>query len=201
MRAKRSLTCLLIFFSLSCWASAVRAQDKAAAKDVQEWKRYNLRNGLLSVLLPSAPRESIDEQTPKSGSNYKSYIYVAEVKQGSFTIGITVLSDDTENWSEGAIESFYNGVWYGISKTIDTEFEKSGIPWRTSLIEKRKVKFSGYDGREFSFSLGILKGRLMITLIGHHAISGMALGTEGMSTDDREQFFNSITISIPPIKQ
>ena len=205
----KSLTCLLLFFSIPGWASAVaRAQSSSSNSSnpktttaIKEWKRYNLGNGRLSVLLPDDPEEQVDEQTPTAGLTLKSHTYTTNVKQGSYGVTCFILSEAADKWSESAVESFYNGVWQGVSETYDTEFKKQGISWKTNMIEKRKVQFSSYDGREITFTIGLLKGRLMMTLVGHQAFTAMVIGTEGLSIDDQEKFFKSITINIPLIKQ
>ncbi len=200
MRLKEALIRLLIFFSILGWTCVVCAQGNAEAKAVKDWKRYHLGDGLYSILLPGEPDEKIDEQTPVSGFSYKSYIYTVTVEKELFAVSHSLLPDAADKWSEGAVESFYNGIWEGIAGGFDTVFEKNGISWKTNLLEKRKLKVGGYDGREMSFSLGNLRGRVMMTLVGHRAFTAMTVGTE-QKPEDQEKFFGSLTINAPSVKQ
>ena len=200
---RESLICLLVFFSISGWASVARAQEGSNAETnaVKEWKRYYLRKGQLSVLLPVDPQEDVVEKTIEAGFVVKSYVYTAAVKPGAYVLSHVVLPEEAEKWSGNILEIFYNSAWQEIAKTVDADFEKKGISWKMILIEKRKVQFSGHDGREISFSLGILNGRVMMTLVGHQAFTALVFGTEDLSIDDQEKFFKSITINVSPIKQ
>lgn len=200
---KESLVCLLIFFSISGWASVVRAQEgsNAETKAVKEWKRYYLGKGQMSVLLPVDPLEDLVEKTLEAGLVIKSYVYTANVKPGAYVLSHVVLPEEAEKWSGNILEIFYNSAWQEIARTVDADFEKKGISWKMILIEKRKIQVSGHDGREISFSLGILNGRVRMTLVGHQAFTAMVFGTEDLSIDDQENFFKSITINVSPGKQ
>lgn len=202
MKTKGSLICILIFVSVLGWASVAHAQgSNAESKDVKEWKRYYLSKGQLSVLLPTDPQEDVQEKTAEYGLIVDSYTFTANIKPGAYVVSHVVLPEAAEKWAGNTLEFFYNGVWQGIAKTFDTEFEKKGVSWKTNLIEKRKIQFSGHEGREISFSIGIINGRVMMTLVGHQAFTAMVFGTEDISTDDQEKFFKSITINVSPIKK
>ena len=61
------------------------------------------------------------------------------------------------------------------------------------------IKFNGHDGREVVFTLGPLTGSIWTTLIGRQAFGAMVIGTEKITAEDRQKFFDSYTISLKPI--
>ena len=193
MRLRLSLKSLLIACCLAGFAFNAQAQDG------KEWKRYELGKGNFSVLFPSQPKEDFQPSPASMLVPIDLYIYSVETEQGSFVAQYSLLGAVAEKWAETTKGAFYDGVWEGASGGFDQEMEKSGLPFRTNLVEKREIKISGYAGREVVFTLGPLTGRMRTAIIGRQAFGAMVLGTEEIAAGDRQKFFDSYTITLKPI--
>lgn len=201
MRLKTYLNGLLVICCLAGFAVHARAQSKEGGTGVNQWQRYELGNGTFSVLLPAKPKEEHKTAPPELGLSVDLYTYSAETQSGAFVVQYGLLGKAAEQWKESAAESFYNGLWDGVARSFDRQMEESKLPHRIAMLEKRKVRFNNYDGREVLFSLGPLRGRIMMTLIGRHAFGAMVVGTESLSAEEREKFFNSFTIKPSAVGQ
>lgn len=195
MRLKVCLMGLLISCCLAAFAFNAQAQTAGAV----EWKRYELGKGNFSVLFPSQPKEDFTPSPADMLVPIDLYIYSVETEQGSFVAQYSLLGAVAEKWVETTKEAFYDGVWEGASSGFDKEMENSSLPFRTKLVEKREVKFSGYAGREVVFTLGPLTGRMRTVIIGRQAFGAMVLGTVEITAEDRQKFFDSYTITLKPI--
>ena len=193
MRLRLSLKSLLIACCLAGFAFNVQAQD------AREWKRYELGKGNFSVLFPSQPKEDFQPSPANMLVPIDLYIYSVETEQGSFVAQYSLLGAVAEKWAETTKGAFYDGVWEGASGGMDQEMEKGNIPFKIKLVEKRVIKFNGHDGREVVFTLGPLTGSIWTTLIGRQAFGAMVIGTEKITAEDRQKFFDSYTISLKPI--
>jgi hypothetical protein len=119
-----------------------------------------------------------------------------KTEQGAYIAQYILLGAAAEKWSESNREAYYSGVWNGLSGGFNQQMEQRNIPARAVLIEKRKTRFNGHDGYELTFTLGEVKGRALLTLIGRHAFAAMTLGPATMTDADRERFFKSFTITL-----
>lgn len=193
MRNINKLLCLIMLaFTLPAQAQTGRS---AASKNAQ-WQRYNLGNGSFSVMLPGKPTEERKSAPPTLGVSADAYIYAVPAEKGAYVAQYILLGAAAEKWTESSREAYYSGVWNGLSGGFNKQMEQRNRDERIVLIEKRKTRFSGHDGYEVTFTLGELKGRVMMTLVGRHAFAAMALGPSTMSDIDRERFFKSFTITL-----
>jgi hypothetical protein len=184
---------------ISCCLAGFAFNAQAQTAGANEWKRYELGKGNFSVLFPSQPKEDFQPSPANALVPIDLYIYSVETEQGSFVAQYSLLGPVAEKWAETTKEFFYDGVWEGASVGFDKEMEKGSLPFRTKLVEKREIKFSGYAGREVVFTLGPLTGRMRTAIIGRQAFGAMVLGTEEITAEDRQKFFDSYTITPKPI--
>ena len=183
----------LIFICVLLSAFSIQALSFTVGQTAAEWKRYELGRGAFSILLPTKPAEEFKEST-NPDAPVSMYIYSSPTNGGAYVVQYITLSKEAENWSQANVEAYYKGVWNGLANSFNNRMERQNLPARAMLIEKRKIKFSGYEGRELIFTLGELKGRVQMTVVGHYAFAAMAMGRESMTEADRERFFNSFII-------
>lgn len=190
----------LIFICVLLSAFSIQAQSATGSQTAAEWKRYELGKGAFSVLLPVKPVEEFKSST-NPVAPVSMYTYASPTQDGAYVAQYNILGEDAENWSQATIEAYYKGVWDGVASTLNAGMESRNLPARATLVEKRKIKFSGYDGREVIFTLGKLKGRIQMTVVGRHAFAAMAMGAESMTEADQERFFSSFIIKTSPASQ
>jgi hypothetical protein len=176
----------------------VRAQSGRVKPGADEWTRYELAKGALSVLLPAKPLEEFKQSPPDTKVTVDLYIYSVQRPHGVLVAQYSLLGEVAETWSETSIESFYNGVWDGAALGFNNKMQKAGSELKVVLVEKRIIKFNNHDGREVRFTLGALKGRMLMTLIGREAFLAMVMRTDEMAIEDEEKFLNSYTIKVAP---
>jgi hypothetical protein len=193
MRLKTYLMSLLFACVIAGFAFNVQAQSKVVA----EWTRYELGKGTFSVLFPSKPKEEFQPSPADLAVPIDLYMYTVEANEGVFAAQYGLLGEAAERWRESAAEAFYDGMWEGLSSGFDKQMETDKLAFRTVLQEKRKTSFSGYNGREIVFTVGPLRGRILMTIVGRHAFTAMVLRTEQMPLADQERFLNSFTIKQP----
>lgn len=198
MKIKMTLTGLLLGCLAACLSLPVQAQSGTGKPAPVEWKRYELGNGTISVLLPGKPVEEFKRSPPNMEVPVDTYIYSVEVKEGVFVAQYSRLGEVAATWSEATVEAFYNGHWEGVSKALNGMMQKNGSELRVALLEKRKIRFSGHDAREISFKLGALKGSIKMSVVGREAFTAMVMGIEGQPPEEQERFFNSFTIKATP---
>ena len=199
MHLKSILIAGLICLIALALASTSQAQTTANSATPVEWKRYELGSGTFSILLPGKPVEQIKSAKITPTLSVQMRLYAVSVGQGAYITQYNLLSEEAEGWTANQIEVFYNGVWDGVVKGISAQLERGKLDMQVTLAEKRKTKVSGYDGREVLFNVGQLKGRIVMALVGRHAFTAMALGSEDMTAADRNRFFNSFTIKMLPV--
>ena len=185
---------LALLLLLAGLALSVQAQTPATT----EWKRYELGQGNFSVVLPSQPKEELESAPSSVGIPIDLYTYAVGTEAASFVAQYGVLGEGAEKWSESAKEYFHNGVWSGASKSFDKQMEENKFEFRSKLVEKRNIKFNGYDGREVTFTLGPFQGRIWTAIIGRQTFTAMALGAES-TLADQQKFLNSFTIKLKPL--
>jgi len=83
---------------------------------------------------------------------------------------------------------------------MDKQMEDRGLPHRVMVQQRQKTIFSGHEGREIVFTLGPLKGRLLMTRVSRHAFVAVAMRTEQGTVEDQEKFLNSFTINPALVK-
>lgn len=198
MKIKITLTGLLLGCLAACLSLNAYAQSGTSKPAPVEWKRYELGNGSFSVLLPGKPTEEFKRSPPDLEVPVDTYIYSVEAKEGVFVVQYSRMGEVAQTWSEAAVEAFYNGLWEGASRGLNGLMQKNGSEIRVALLEKRKIRFSSHDGREISYKLGALSGRIKMSVIGREAFTAMVLGTEGLTVEDQEKFLNSFTIKATP---
>jgi hypothetical protein len=200
--SRMKIKMILMGLLLGCLAASlslpVHAQSGTGTPAPVEWKRYELGNGTISVLLPGKPTEEFKRSPPELEVPVDSYVYSAEVKDGVFVAQYSRLGEVAETWPEAAVEAFYNGQWGGVANGLNSLMEKDGSEIRVTVIEKRNIRFSGHNGREITYKLGTLKGRIKMSFIGRDAFTAMVLGTDALSLEEQEKFFNSFTIKATP---
>lgn len=194
MRLKTFRVTLLISCCLAGLAVSVQAQSAGQ----YNWKRYEIGKGKLSALFPGPPKEEFRPSAPDMIVSSDAYIYSVRAAGASFVAQYTILGEAAEEWSEGSREIFYEGVWKGASTSLDKEMEDNKIPFRTKMDEVRQIKFSGYSGHEVVFTVGPMRGRLWMTLIGRQAFGAMVVGTDTATVEDQDRFLNSVTINLKP---
>jgi hypothetical protein len=198
MRIKILLKGMLFSCLLSCLFLSAHAQSGTAKPVADEWTRYELAKGSISVLLPAKPTEEFKPSPPDLAVSIDMSVYSVERPNGVFVAQHCLLGEVAESWSEAAVEAFYNGLWDGASKGLNNMMQKNGSELRVVLLEKRKTTFSGYDGREISYRLGPLKGRIIMSVIGREAFTAMVLRTDEMTVEEQDKFLNSYTIKAAP---
>jgi len=186
------------FICLIILASALSAQAQSANNPAGDgaWQRYELGKGTFSVLLPGKSGEEFKSAPSSIGISVDVYIYSVSTEEGAFVAQYSILGAEAEKWLESSREAYYAGVWDGIAGGFNKQMEERNLPSSVVLVEKRSVKFSGFDGRELSFTLGSLKGQLLMTLVGRQAFLAMVLGTEALTQAERQRFLNSFTIKL-----
>ena len=200
MKSRIRLTILLIVYGLA--GSVVPSQSQNAAGQTQ-WKRYSLGKGAFSVLFPEKPTEEFKASPPALSLPIDLYVTSVATAEGIYVAQYSFLGDQAEKWQETTSESFYNGLWNGISSSINKQMEDRGLPHKTIVQQTQKTTFSGQDGRELIFTLGPLKGRLLMTRVGRHAFAAVVMRTEQGTVEDQERFLNSFTINptlVKPVK-
>lgn len=195
IRLKRYFIGLFISCCLAGFAFNAQAQVAGA----NEWKRYELGKGNFSVLFPGQPKEEFKPSTSDAQIPIDMWVSLLDTEEGSFVAQYCVLGEAAEKWAESTKEHFYTGFWNGASDNFDKQMEAAKLSFRTKLEEKGEIKFSGYTGREMVFSLGPLRGRIWMTIVGRQAFAAMVLGSEKVTDEDRQKFLNSFTVTLQPI--
>lgn len=198
MRLRTNLINKLFCFCMLAFAVSAQAQTGTNNSSDVQWQRYELGKGAFSVLLPGKPKEEIVSSSPVEGFHVDMYTYGVATEEGVYVTQYGLLEAAAETWPEGARESYYSGVWKGMETGFNNQMEQSNISARAELVEKRRTKFSGFDGYELTFTLGAIRGRVLMTLAGRHSFMAMAMGTKDFPASDRERFFNSFTIKVTP---
>ena len=186
------LPCILML------ALAVSAQTPSRAdKSRGRWQRYELGKGSFSVLLPGKPVEEFRSVPPSLlGVSASTYVYGVTTEKGVYVAQYSLLGAAAEKWSDERREVHYNGVWNGMAAGFNSQMEQRKKADRAVLLEKRRTKFGGHDGYELTFTVGEVKGRALVTLVGRHGFAAMTLGTAVMPNADRERFFRSFIIKV-----
>lgn len=195
MNLKTLLIGLLLGCFLSGFAVKAEAQDTAGA----EWKRYELGNGNLSVLLPEQPKEHFTPSRADAGVPLEARTYVVLLQQGSYVAQYCLLGEVALGWNEATKNSFYDGVWKGAADGYEKDMAGAKLSFKVEMIETREIMLSGHKGREVIFTLGPLMGRMQMTLIGRQAFLASVLGTDKLSLADRRKFIDSFVVSPKPI--
>jgi hypothetical protein len=199
MKLSKRLVILLLVYGIACSVVTSQSQSQNAASPTQ-WKRYNLGKGAFSVLFPEKPTEEFKASPPTLTLPIDLYVTSVATANGVFVAQYSLLGDQAEKWQESTSESFYSGLWDGIASSINKQMEDRGLPHKTVIEKKQKTTFSGQDGREIIFTLGPLKGRLLMTRVGRHAFAAVAMRTEQGTVEDQDRFLNSFTINPELVK-
>lgn len=199
MKLRTNLIHKLLCLSVLAFAVSAQAQNRTDNPSSGQWRRYELGKGAFSVLLPVEPKEDFRSTSTPDGLNVDMYSYGVATEHGIYAAQYGLLEPAAENWSEGARENYYSGVWKGVSTNLNSQMEKNNVSARAELVDKHRAKFGGFDGYELVFKLGGIKGRLLVTLVGRHSFMAMAMGPADMPDADKERFFNSFTIKIPSV--
>jgi hypothetical protein len=189
----------LLCFLLLAFAVSAQTSSKTGGKPGGGgWQRYELGKGSFSVLLPGKPVEEFSAAVADPGISARTYFYAVKTAEGAYFAQYSLLGASAESWSVTAREMYYNTMWNAMAKGFNDQMVRRKIADRAVLLEKRRAKFSGYDGYELTFTLGEVKGRALLVLVGRHGFAAMTLGTAIMSDKDRGRFFKSFAIKISP---
>lgn len=186
----------LLYLIIFAFALSAQAQSADVTAGDGAWRRYELGKGTFSVLLPGKPSEEFQSAPSSIGIPVDVYIYSVSTEKGAFVSQYSLLGAEAEKWLESTREAYYGGIWDGIIDGFNKQMEESNLPARVVLVEKRRVKFSGFDGRELTFTVGALKGQLLLTLVERHGFLAMVMGPEALTQADRQRFLNSFTIKL-----
>ena len=192
--AKYLLQLVILYCLLSVGFSCL-AQTSSPAVAVNEWKRYELSTGAFSVLLPGQPVEMHLPPPATMVVPLDQYSYSVVTDKGMFITTRTLIGTAAERWSSAADAAYYDGFWDAFTASMDEQMEANKLPYKTSLLERKKASLSGYDGQQMVFTVGALQGRVLITRIGRHSFVAAVLRHESTPAEDVEKFFSSFTIS------
>ena len=195
MRVKLNLFGLL----LGCLLIGCAANAEAQNTRSEEWKRYELGQGNFNVLLPRQPNEQFTPSPPNAPVPVEVYIYSVTLDDGAFVAQYSLFGEAALEWSDGAKGAFYQSVWDGAVEGFNKEMVNKNLEFRAKLVAQRDIKFSGYSGQEIVFTLGPLQGQMWTTLVGRQAFGATVLGSEKLSTADRQKFMESFTLTLKPV--
>jgi hypothetical protein len=185
------LLVMLLPFLFVTLANAQEGQGTAT----DNWQRYELGKKTFSVLLPGKPTESIQSKPASDGQlATEMYLYALPTEGGVFVAQVTFIDSAAERWDANATESFYQGIWKGLKNGLDAQLKKSNIASETTLVKRQAVTFADSSGVEFLFTSGSRHGRLFVTLVGSRSFAGMILGSENITDQLQDKFFQSFVI-------
>jgi hypothetical protein len=172
-------------------------EDKSAPEG---WKRYQFDyNGgdLLSVIMPSAPREYAGKGQVATDVLIRmmTHSFSANTKTESFNaLYVDDLSIPSEKMSENQKNIFYDALWDGFAKGMVNAFKDAGQTVEAKALETGNITIGDYKGIEQNFSVGPFHGRARIVLAGKYAYMALATWTSETPAEQVEAFFNSFKI-------
>lgn len=195
MNLRPLLIGLLLGSFLSGFAVNAEAQNTGGA----QWERYELGKGNFSVRLPEEPKEYFAPSPADALVSVEAYTYAVVLKEGNYVAQYCLLGEVALGWNEATKNSFYDGVWQGAADGYEKEMAGANLSFRTAIVETREIMFSGHKGREVIFTLGPLRGRMQMTLVGRQAFLASVLGTDKLSLAERRKFMDSFVVTPKPI--
>ncbi len=158
------------------------------------WKRHELGNGNLSVLLPTEPSRKSVPAIPEAVIKVSCEIFTVEWADGSFVVSYCTIDESSVAWTEANKDRFYDGIWTGLSETYEKFISENKLSYALTVSSKRDMRFGGHQGHEVAFAAGPWHGRIRMTATGRHAFIASDFGTDKLSTADRQKFFDSIIL-------
>lgn len=171
----------------------VPAQSPAAQSNKTSWARYEFDDGLISI---TSPAKLTLVEAPITGDSpvTKTFSATAATEGAFFNILYSILKVDSDAWTPPQKESFYVGIWEGLSAGYEEQIKQNKLPWTIKLVEMKAFTIGGRTGRQIGYNLGPFKGTVKVLLTGNRSYA-MVL-TSAPETHDAlgKSFFDSVII-------
>lgn len=188
------------FNSLSVEMARGSAEEAVIAAPLAHWKRYELGNGLISVMLPCEPKEVERELNSPEGSKARITSYQCEVDDANYFLSYVELPEgQTYQPTAADVAGLYSYTWSlidaNLKKTIDDRLKTLNLkPIDLRVSETRKAMVGGVAGEEKTFAIGLIEARAQITFFRGRMLQMVGFWTIETPLATREAFLKSFKL-------